>query len=337
VVDGIKQKPIEGVSLAYTFDQKNAQAPSKHKTQYFEMFGDHAIYHEGWIASTKVVRPPWVLASAGNPDPLNHCTWELYDLTKDWTQSEDLAAKYPDKVKEMSTLFLQEARKYQVLPLDASVATRVVQPRPNITAGRSEFVYTHLMKGLPLGESPSLLNCSYTVTADLDVPQTGAEGMIVTCGGRFAGYGFYLLKGKPVWTWNLFDLKRERWEGPGALAPGKHTLEFDFKYDGLGVGTLAFNNLSGIGRGGTGTLKVDGKEVATRKMENTIPIILQFDESFDIGSDTLTGVDDQDYQVPFPLTAKLNKLTIKIDRPQLSPEDIKKLEENGQRNNKASE
>ena len=140
--------------------------------------------------------------------------------------------------------------------------------------------------------------------------------MIVTCGGRFAGYGFYLLKGKPVWTWNLFDLKRVRWEGPEALSPGKHTLEFDFKYDGLGVGTLAFNSVSGIGRGGTGVLKVDGKEVATQKMERTIPIILQFDESFDIGSDTLTGVDDRDYQVPFALTAKLNKLTIKIDRPQ---------------------
>jgi arylsulfatase len=123
------------------------------------------------------------------------------------------------------------------------------------------------------------------------------------------------------------DLKRERWEGPDGLTPGKHTLEFDFKYDGLGAGTLAFNNTSGIGRGGTGVLKVDGKEVVTQKMEHTIPIILQFDESFDIGSDTLTGVDNHDYQVPFPLTAKLDKLTIKIDRPQLSPEDIKKLQE----------
>ncbi|MBI3833972.1 MAG: arylsulfatase [Planctomycetes bacterium] len=326
-VDGIKQSPIEGVSMAYTFDEKNAKAASTRKIQYFEMFGDHAIYHEGWIASTKVTRPPWVLASAGNPDPLNNVTWELYDLTNDWTQFEDVAAKNPNKVAEMKKLFKQEAEKYQVLPLDASVATRVVQPRPNITAGRSEFVYTQPMIGLPLGDSPSLLNTSYTVTAEITVPEGGAEGMIVTCGGRFAGYGFYLLKGKPVWTWNLFDLHRVKWQGPDALAPGKHTVEFDFKYDGLGYGTLAFNSVSGIGQGGTGVLKVDGKEVSTQKMEHTIPILLQFDESFDIGSDTLTGVDDTDYQVPFHLTAKLNKLTIKLDRPKLSPEDIKKLEE----------
>jgi arylsulfatase len=337
LVDGIKQSPIEGTSFAYTFDAANANAPSKHKTQYFEMFGDHAIYHEGWIASTKVVRPPWDLAGAGNPDPLNNCAWALFDLTKDWTQSNDVAAQHPEKLKELQALFLQEARKYQVLPLDSSVATRVVQPRPNLTAGRSEFVYTKPMVGLPLGDSPSLLNCSYTITAEITVPEGGAEGMIVTCGGRFAGYGFYLLGGKPVWTWNLFDLERVRWEGPEALSPGKHTLVFDFKYDGLGFGTLAFNNVSGIGQGGTGVLKVDGKEVASRRMEHTIPIILQFDESFDIGSDTLTGVDDKDYQVPFKLTAKLDKLTIKIDRPKLSPEDIKKLETEGQRNNRASE
>jgi len=336
-VDGIKQSPIEGTSFAYTFDKANTNAPSRHETQYFEMFGDHAIYHQGWIASTKVVRPPWNLTSAVNPDPLNNCTWELYDLTNDWTQSNDVAAQNPDKLKELKALFLDQAKKYNVLPLDSSVATRVVQPRPNLTAGRSEFNYTKLMTGLPLGDAPNLLNCSYTVTADLTIPEGGADGMIVTCGGRFAGYGFYLLKGKPVWLWNLFDLERIRWEGPEALSPGKHTLEFDFVYDGLGVGTLAFNNVSGIGRGGTGTLKIDGKEVATKKMAHTIPVILQFDESFDIGSDTLTPVDDKDYQVPFKLTAKLNKLTIKIDRPKLSPEDIKRLQLDGERNNRASE
>ena len=182
------------------------------------------------------------------------------------------------------------------------------------------------MIGLPLGDSPSLLNTSYTVTADLTVPEGGAEGMIVTCGGRFAGYGFYLLKGKPVWTWNLFDLERVKWQGADALSPGKHTVEFDFKYNGLGAGTLAFNNTSGIGQGGTGVLKVDGKEVASQKMERTIPLIMQWDETFDIGSDTGTPVEDKDYQVPFKLTAKLNKLTIKLDRPKLTEADIKELE-----------
>jgi hypothetical protein len=207
------------------------------------------------------------------------------------------------------------------------VAARIVAPRPNITAGRTEFVYTRPMTGLPQGDSPLLLNTSYTVTADIEVPQGGAEGMILTSGGRFGGYGFYLLKGKPVWLWNMVDLERLKWEGPDAVAPGRHTVEFDFKYDGLGAGTLAFNNVSGVGHSGTGTLKVDGKVVATRKLEKTLPAILQWDESFDIGSDTLTGVNDADYKPPFPLTAKLNKLTIKVDRPQLSPEDIKKLEE----------
>jgi arylsulfatase len=129
-----------------------------------------------------------------------------------------------------------------------------------------------------------------------------------------------------VFLWNLVDLKRLRWEDPDALAPGKHTVEFDFKYDGLGVGTLAFNNMSGLGKGGTGTLKVDGRVVDSRTMNRTLPMILQWDESFDIGSDTLTGVNDADYKPPFPLTAKLNKLTIKVDRPQLTEEDIKTLE-----------
>ena len=335
-VDGIKQAPIEGVSFAYTFDAANANVPSRHKTQYFEMMGDHSIYHEGWLASTKVIRPPWEAFGAANPDPLNNVTWELYDLNKDWTQCDDVAAQYPEKVKEMKDLFLKEAKKYEVLPLDASVAARIVAPRPNITAGRTEFVYTHPMTGLPQGDSPMLLDASYTITADIEVPDGGAEGMIVTSGGRFAGYGFYLLQGKPVFLWNLIDLKRVKWESPDALAPGRHTVEFDFKYEGLGAGTLAFNNFSGLGRPGTGTLKVDGKEVATQKMEKTLPMILQWDESFDIGSDTLTGVNDADYQPPFPLTAKLNKLTIKIDRPQLSPEDIKKLEA-AMRNNKMSE
>ncbi|MCB1965821.1 MAG: arylsulfatase, partial [Candidatus Accumulibacter sp.] len=136
----------------------------------------------------------------------------------------------------------------------------------------------------------------------------------------------YLLKGKPVFLWNMVDLERIKWEGPDALSPGQHTLEFDFKYDGLGVGTLAFNNMSGLGRPGTGTLKVDGKVVASKTMAKTLPMILQWDESFDIGSDTLTGVNDADYKPPFPLTAKLNKLTIQVDRPQLAPEEIKKLE-----------
>jgi arylsulfatase A-like enzyme len=233
MVDGIKQKPIEGTSFLYTFDQKNARVASKHQTQYFEMMGQWALYHDGWLLSTKVDRAPWEAFGAANADPLNNQVFQLYNLNKDFTQSDDLAARYPQKVREMRAQFLAEARKYQLLPLDASVAARVIAPRPDITAGRTEFVYTRPMVGLPQGDSPLLLNTSYTITADIEVPPGGAEGMMLTSGGRFAGYGFYLLKGKPVFLWNLLNLERLKWEGPDALTPGKHTVEFDFKYEGL--------------------------------------------------------------------------------------------------------
>jgi arylsulfatase A-like enzyme len=335
VVNGIKQSPIEGVSMMYTFDKKNADAPSTHTTQYFEMMGDHAIYHDGWIASTKVMRAPWDISGGVGADPATY-PWELYDLHTDWTQSEDLAAKNPAKLKELQALFWTEAAKYQVEPLDATLITRLITPRPSIAAGRNVFTWTAPLSGTPNGDAPSILNTSYNFKAEIEIPPGGAEGMLITQGGRFAGYGFYILKGKPVFTWNLVDVKRIKWEGPDVLAPGKHMLEFDFKYDGLGMGTLVFNNMSGIGRGGTGTLKVDGKAVAEQKMERTIPFILAWDENLDVGSDTGTPVDDQDYQVPFAFTGKIEKITLSIDRPKLTPEDEKKLMA-AQRDNKASE
>ena len=322
VVDGIPQEPIEGVSMMYTFDAKNANASSTHHTQYFEMMGDHALYHDGWIASTKVIRPPWDVAGAVSLDPAGF-PYELYDLSKDWTQYNDVAAKYPDKLKELEKLFWVEANKFRVLPLDASVATRVVAPRPNLAAGRTQFTWSGEITGTPNGDAPSILDSSFRFTADVEVPQ-GVEGMIVTQGGRFGGYGFYLLKGKPVFLYNFLDFQRMRWEGPDTLAPGRHTLEFDFKYDGLGLGTLAYNNVSGVGCGGTGVLKVDGKEVARQRIEHTIPLIMQWDENFDIGADTGTPVSN-DYQVPFRFTGKLNKLTLTIDRPKLTPEDERQL------------
>ncbi|HEU4438417.1 MAG TPA: arylsulfatase, partial [Methylomirabilota bacterium] len=324
VVDGIKQSPIEGVSMMYTFDKKNANAPSTRKTQYFEMMGDRAIYHDGWIAGTKVMRTPWEHFPP-KVSVLDY-PWELYDLRNDWTQSEDVAAKYPAKLKQLQQLFWTEAEKYQVLPLDDSMVARLISPRPSITAGRNVFTWAQPLTGTPNGDAPSLLNTSYRFTAEIEVPQGGAEDMLITQGGRFAGYGFYLLKGKPVFSWNLVGLKWVRWEGPEALAPGKHTIEFDFKYDGLGMGTLEFGNISGIGRGGTGVLKVDGRAVAEQKMEQTLPFILAWDENLDVGSDTGTPVDDRDYQVPFRFTGKIGKITLTIDRPTLSPEDIKKLE-----------
>jgi arylsulfatase len=324
LVDGIRQAPIEGVSLMYTFDAKNANAPSRHKTQYFEMFGDRAIYHDGWIASTSVARYPW--DNYAPPTDLATLPWELYDLRNDWTQSTDLAASNPQKLKELKKLFTQEAKKYNVFPLDNSFVARGVSPKPSITAGRDEFVWTDPMTGTPHGDAPSILNASYVFKADIEIPQGDANGMLITQGGRFGGYGFYILNGKPVFLWDLVDLERVRWEGP-ELAPGRHDIEFEFKYDGLGAETLAFGSKSGIGRGGTGVMTVDGKEVARRSMSHTIPILLQFDESLDVGSDTLTGVNDADYRPPFAFNGKLHKITLKIDRPKLSADDVEKLRE----------
>ncbi|MFO1036259.1 MAG: arylsulfatase [Geminicoccaceae bacterium] len=325
MVDGIAQKPIEGVSMAYTFKKANADAPSHRDTQYFEMLGNRGIYHDGWFANTVPINPPWNLAGVANSDVVNAYKWELYDVSKDWTQAHDLAASNPDKLREMQDLFMIQAAQHQVFPLDNSLATRLVTPRPSVTAGRNEFVYRGVLTGTPNGDAPNLLNANYTITAEIDVPKGGGDGMLVTHGGRFGGYGFYLLKGKPVYVWNLVDLKRVRWEGKDPLTPGKHTVEFDFSYDGLGIGTLAFNSVSGVGRGGEGVLKVDGKEVARQKTEHTIPFILQWDENFDVGADTLTGVDDQDYAPPFAFDGTIDKLTLKIDRPQLSAADIEKL------------
>jgi arylsulfatase len=333
-VDGIPQSPIEGVSMRYTFDEANANAPSTHRTQYFEMMGDHAIYHDGWIASTKVMRPPWVTFAPVSGDPATY-PWELYDLANDWTQSDDVAAENPAKLKELQDLFWAEAQKYQVLPLDATVATRLITPRPSITAGRNVFTWTGPLTGTPNGDAPSILNASYRFEAEIEVPQGGGEGMLITQGGRFGGYGFYLLAGKPVFTWNLADLKRVQWQGPAVLSAGAHTLEFDFDYDGLGMGTLAFNDMSGIGQGGTGVLKVDGKVVAEQKMEHTLPLILQWDENLDIGSDTLTPV-AEDYETPFEFNGKIERIRLSIDRPKLTPEDEQKLQA-AQRSNRASE
>jgi arylsulfatase len=328
MVDGTAQKPIEGVSMAYSFDKAKADAPSPHHTQYFEMLGVQGLYNGGWMLSAVPVRAPWQLLGTAIEDPASAYKFELYDVRHDWTQYTDVAAANPAKMREMTDLMFGEFAKYQVLPLDASVATRLVVPRPSLVAGRKVFTYSgEPVAGIPDGTAPNVLNTSYTITADIDVPQGGAEGMIVTEGGRFGGYGMYLLKGKPVFLWNLLDLKRVRWEGDVPLSPGKHTIEYDFKYDGLGFATLAFNNLSGIGRAGTGTLKVDGKVVSTQTMERTVPLVLPWDETFDIGSDTGTPVDDRDYQVPFKFTGKIDKLTIAVAPPVLTPADVKKLQE----------
>jgi len=286
------------------------------------------LYHDGWMLSAVPLRAPWQLAVKAIEDPATAYKFELFDLSKDWTQFHDVAAEHPDKVKEMHRLMFDEFAKYQVFPLNAAAAPRFLYPRPSLSAGRNVFNYTGAtVTDIPNGTQPSLLNTSYTITAQVVVPESGAEGMLVGEGGRFGGYGLYLLKSKPVFTYNLLDVHRVRWEGSEAVTPGKHTIVFDFKYDGLGAETIAYNNFSGIGRGGTGTLSVDGKVVATQKMERSIPFAVPLDLQFYIGSAIGTPVDDGDYKIPFSITGKIDKLTIAVDPPKLTPEDVKKLKE----------
>lgn len=309
MVNGIAQKPIEGVSMAYSWDI--ASAPGRRTAQYFEMFGKRAIYHDGWIASTVPSNPPWHLTLDEPPaDVMNAFRWELYNINEDWTQANDLAAKMPDKLRDMQQQFTLEATKYQVFPLDDTRLTRFISHKPSYSADRILFSYSGELSNVPFpetGSAPSLLNRSYTITAEVEIPQGGAEGMLMTDGGRFAGYGFYLLKGRPVFTWNLVALERVKWQGKDALAPGKHTLEFEWKYDG-----------PGLGKGGTGALRVDGQVVDSHPMPRSLPITLMWDETFNVGLDTGTSVDDQDYQVPFKFTGKINKLNVKLGSNKLS-------------------
>jgi arylsulfatase A-like enzyme len=322
-INGIKQSPMEGVSMMYTWDKANAEAPARHTTQYFEMLGNRAIYHDGWVAATTPVTLPWVLSSAPPPDVITGYKWELYNVQEDPTQFNDLAAKMPEKVKEMQALFDSEAKKYNVLPLENSTLARWNTPRPSLTAGRTVFNYSGELTGVPDSAAPNILNKSYTITAEVEIPEGGAEGMIVTEGGRFGGYGLFLSKGvggvragKPVFLYNLLNLKRTTWSGP-ELGAGKHTIVFDFKSDG-----------PDMGKGGTGVLSVDGKEVDRKSMEHTTPVTFQEDESFDIGSDTRTGVAmlEYRYDVPFKFTGKINNLTFKLEpAPGGAPESKAEL------------
>jgi arylsulfatase len=241
----------------------------------------------------------------------SHAAFPAESLQIEQVVNEDRLAL--EQVKSVTA----EAAKYNVFPLDNTAFSRLQTARPSAVAGRTVFTYTGENSGIPLGNAPDILDKDYTITAEVTIPDGGAEGMIVTLGGRFGGYGLYLLKGKPVFVYNLLDLERFRWEGGvgaedwlgSGLKPGKHTLVFDFKYDGPGPG-----------KGGTGVFTVDGKELARKKIEHSIPLMMTIDETFDIGVDTRTGVDDS-YQLPFRFTGTIDKLTFKLGPSQLSAAD----------------
>ena len=304
-VNGIKQKPIEGISMAYTFDKASTNMPSKRKTQYFEMIANRGIYNEGWYANTTPPHGPWIL-NAPLP-PIADYKWELYNITEDYSQANDLAAKMPGKLKEMQKLFVQEAAKYNVLPLNNDTFARAVAPRPSATAGKTVFTYSGVNPGINSSNAPNVLGRSYKMIAEVDVPQSGGDGMIATMGGRWGGWGLYMLKGKPVFNYNMLILAQYRWEGSDVLTPGRHTIGFEYTYDG-----------PGIAKGGSGVLKVDDKVVATGKQANSISFLQVADETFDVGIDTRTGVNDKDYRVPFAFDGKIHKLTVNLGPMQLT-------------------
>jgi arylsulfatase len=319
-LNGIKQRAMDGVSMAYTWDKANASAPSRRPTQYFEMLGNRAIYNDGWVAATTPATLPWELSSGTPPDVITGYKWELYNVAEDPTESTDLAARMPEKLKQLQDVFYAEAQKHDVLPLDNSSLARWNSARPNLTAGRTVFTYSGVLTGVPNSGAPSILNKSYTISAEVTIPKGGAEGVIVTDGGRFGGYALLLSKGvggvrsgKPVFIYNLLNLKRTTWAGP-ELGAGKHTIVFDYKVDG-----------PGLGKGGTGVLSVDGKEVARNTMKNSTPITFPEDETFDVGQDTRTGVAllEYRYDPPFKFTGTIDKLSFDLQPVQLTKEEQK--------------
>ena len=312
VINGVPQKPVEGVSMVYSFD--DAKAPSKRRTQYFEMFANRALYNDGWIACTTPPTPPW--ATGGGGVSVNDYKWELYDVAKDFSQANNLAAKEPKKLRELQELFWVEAAKYNVLPLDNSKLERMnVDNRPSLTRGRTEFTFYPGMVRIPEGTAPSILNKSFKVSADMEIPTGGAEGVVITQGGRFNGWGLYLLAGKPVFHYNLMGIQRYTVAGKETLAPGKHTVVLDFKHDG-----------GGLGKGGVAKLIVDGKVVAEGKLDKTIPFRISADETLDIGEDTGTPVSEE-YHVPFKFTGDLKNVVISLGNAKLTAGDQKAIDE----------
>ncbi|RZN30177.1 arylsulfatase [Bradyrhizobium sp. Leo121] len=310
-INGVAQKPVEGGSLLYTFD--DAKAASRHKTQYFEVLGFRGIYHEGWMASTTPPIAPWNMTS--KLPPVDEYKWELYHVTYDFSQAKDLAAENPAKLLELKELFWAEAGRYNVMPLDNSRIERFdVSIRPSLLSGRHVFTYYPGIIRIPEGSAPDLKNKSFEIRAEVETPEAGADGVLLTQGGRFGGYGLYLLNGKLVYHYNLAGIARYNVVSKEKVPAGKHTLTANFKYDG------------GLGKGGAIVLSVDGKAVAEGRVERTLPMRVSLDETFDVGEDAGTPV-SEDYQVPFKFTGTLNKVVVTLGESKLSAEDQKAYEE----------
>jgi arylsulfatase A-like enzyme len=297
IVNGVAQRPIEGMSFVYTFSDPAAK--SRRRTQYFEMFGNRAVYHDGWVACTTPVSPPWELGGEDH-DVIDGYHWELYHVDEDFSQADDLSRSQPDRLKDLQLLFYAEAAKNDVLPIDNRRQGRFDSAtRPSLTNGRRSFTYTQGLSRIPEGASPDLKNRSWKLTADVEV-EAGASGMIFTEGGLFGGLGLYLEKGRPVFHYNFVDVEHTSVTGSAPLAPGKHTLVVDFAYDG-----------GGPGRGAKATLSVDGAESASGRIERTIPVRVTLDEGLDVGEDAGTPL-NLSYDVPFRFKGTIRKVTVDL-------------------------
>ena len=293
MVYGIEQRPIEGVSMVYSFD--NGDAPDSRKTQYFEMIGNRAVYHDGWFAGT-IHKAPW---EAAPRRPLAEDIWELYNINEDFSQANNLAEQNPAKLEEMKKLFMEEAVKYNVLPIDDRSLERfdpAIAGRPDLMNGRTKLELYEGAKGIPENAFINIKNTSLTITANIDV-QANASGVIVCQGGDFGGWTFYLTEGKPCYSYNWVGLETYTVSANQKITPGQHTLKFDFAYEG------------GRGAGGTGTIFLDGNKIGEGAITHTNANTFGIDESADVGTDENTPVYPA-YKGKEKFTGKIEKVTI---------------------------
>jgi hypothetical protein len=304
MVNGVAQKPIEGVSMLYSFG--DAAAAGTRRTQYFEMFGNRAIYHDGWVAACFHKRLPW---SAGSVD-FDHDTWELYNVDADFSEYNDVSEKEPLRLKQLQDLFMAEAGKYNVLPLDDRFMERADPAmRPSLIEGRTEFTYYPGTFRVAESCAPNIKNRSHAITAHVDMPADGGDGVLVAEGGIVGGFTLYVKDRKPVYEYNCFTADRYRVAAPAPLPVGPCTIRMEFDYDG-----------GGFGKGGTVKLLVNGTEVASGRVDKTEFARFSADETFDVGCDTGSPV-SADYKAPFKFTGKLKKIEIKLEDEKLTPEE----------------
>jgi len=308
-VNGVTQKPIEGVSMVYSFDDANAE--EHRRVQYFEMFGNRAVYSNGWVACVRHGRLPW--EGAGSYD-FDKDKWELYRIDGDFSEANDMASREPQRLRDMQDLFWVEAAKYNVLPLDDRFIERAdPRLRPSLIAGRTDFTYYPGATRIPESSSANVKNRSHNITAHLDVPNDGADGVLVAAGGTVGGYTLYIKEGKPTYEYNWFSQQRYKVQSAEKLPVGPATIRMDFKYDG-----------GGVGKGGLATLFINGRKVGEGRIEKTILGRYSADETFDIGMDTGSPVSD-DYMSPNPYTGTLRKVLIKLQPTDHTENDIKAI------------